>query len=81
MVRMMILAASIAAMTGSMALAKPALRDVPELDNRLFAVGLAEEIRRNCPQISGRMLKAFGYLQDLANDALELGYTLSLIHI
>ena len=75
MVRMMTLMACMAAITGSAALAKPAIRDVPALDNGLFAVGLAEEIRRNCPQISGRMFKAFGYLQDLASDAFELGYT------
>ena len=55
--------------------AKPHLRDVVEVDGALLAVGLADEIRQNCPVISARMLKALKFVYDLRARARELGYT------
>ncbi|MEM1076754.1 MAG: DUF5333 domain-containing protein [Pseudomonadota bacterium] len=55
--------------------AKPSLRDVPQIDEGLFAVGLAHEIRKNCPEISARLFKAYGYLRGLYDEAQALGYS------
>ena len=57
------------------ALAKPPLRDVPEIDDALFDVALANEIRKNCSEISARIIKGLGYLRSLQNQARELGYS------
>ena len=56
-------------------MAKPPLRDVDEIDNALLAVGLANEIRSNCPSISARMLKAVLFVHGLQTRAEELGYS------
>lgn len=55
--------------------AKPSLRDVPRIDDGLFAVGLAHEIHKKCPTISARMLKGIGTLRALQSEARDLGYT------
>lgn len=55
--------------------AKPPLRDVPEVDNTLLAIGIADEIRKNCPSISARMVKALGVVRAVGTRARELGYT------
>lgn len=55
--------------------AKPHLRDVPEVDGTLLAVGIADEIRKNCPDISARMIKALGVVRSVGARARELGYT------
>lgn len=67
--------AMIFAMSTQAALAKPPLREVAEIDDALLAVGLADEIRKNCPSISARMLKALVFVRDLQNQARSLGYT------
>jgi predicted secreted protein len=54
---------------------KPALREVPALDNGLFTLGLADQIRKTCPSISARMLAALGAYSDLRQTAREMGYT------
>lgn len=56
-------------------LAKPHLRDVPEIDDALFDVALANEIRKNCSNISARLIKGLGYLRSLQNRAHALGYS------
>lgn len=55
--------------------AKPHLRDVPEVDGTLLAIGIADEIRKNCPDISARMLKALGTIRDVGARARALGYS------
>ena len=55
--------------------AKPHLRDVPEVDATLLAVGIADEIRKNCPSISARMFKAVGVVRGAAARARALGYS------
>lgn len=53
----------------------PPLRDVKSIDDGLFVIGLADQIRKNCPVISPRVFKALGALQDLNNQAISMGYT------
>ncbi|MEP2474728.1 DUF5333 domain-containing protein [Roseobacter sp.] len=55
--------------------AKPPLRDVQAIDDGLFAIGLADQIRKNCPVISARLLPALGALQGLQTTARDMGYT------
>ncbi|MEO0766800.1 MAG: DUF5333 domain-containing protein [Pseudomonadota bacterium] len=55
--------------------AKPHLRDVSKVDDTLLAIGIADEIRKNCPDISARMIKAVGMIRDVAAHARDLGYT------
>ncbi|MEP2889165.1 DUF5333 domain-containing protein [Tateyamaria sp.] len=55
--------------------AKPHLRDVAKVDRTLLAVGIADEIRKNCPSISARMLKALSVIRDVGAHARDLGYT------
>ncbi|WP_299725155.1 DUF5333 domain-containing protein [uncultured Tateyamaria sp.] len=55
--------------------AKPHLRDVPEVDGTLLAVGIADEIRKNCPAISARMVKALGVVRAVGARARALGYS------
>ncbi len=60
--------------TTTAAVAKPHLRDTP-IDDGLLALGLADEIRSACPNISARMIRALGYLNGLKSQAHALGYT------
>lgn len=59
----------------SVAAANPPLREVKEIDDGLFAIGLADQVRKSCPEISARVLRALGALQDLQNQAKSMGYT------
>nr|WP_299963050.1 DUF5333 domain-containing protein [uncultured Roseobacter sp.] len=61
-------------LAGSVA-ANPPLREVKAIDDGLFAIGLADQIRKNCPDIQARLLRALGALQDLNNEAKALGYS------
>lgn len=64
----------IAALSGAAA-AKPSLREVREIDDGLFAVGLANKIRKTCADISPRYFRAISFLRDLENKAYAMGYT------
>lgn len=55
--------------------AKPALRDVPEIDNNMLWVALAIEISDRCDQIAPRTMKGLVYLNALRNKAQEMGYS------
>lgn len=55
--------------------AKPPLRDVTRIDNALLDLGIADRIRKNCPSISARLLKAVGYARGLEKEARALGYS------
>lgn len=63
------------ALTAGAALAKPALRDVPEIDDGLLAVAVADEIRKNCDDISARMIQAYTTIKSLEGRAKSLGYS------
>ena len=54
---------------------KPPLREVKELDDALYNVGLAHEIRKACPTISARLFKGVAELRRLYARAEDLGYT------
>ena len=55
--------------------AKPPLREVQEINGPLFEVALANEIRKKCPDISGRLVKGYRTLVALKQRARELGYS------
>ncbi|MBT6191594.1 MAG: hypothetical protein HOI22_15215, partial [Tateyamaria sp.] len=55
--------------------AKPHLRDVPEIDGTLLHIGIANSIRKNCPDISARILRATRVIFGVKKQAHDLGYT------
>ncbi|GGX57118.1 NADH dehydrogenase subunit E [Tateyamaria omphalii] len=67
--------ALILSLTAGIASAKPHLRDVPEIDGTILAVGIADEIRKNCPDISARLLRAYSVVNGLKARARTLGYS------
>ncbi|WP_300031283.1 DUF5333 domain-containing protein [uncultured Roseobacter sp.] len=72
--RLMLAGAMILGLSAPLA-ARPALRDVPVIDDGLYAVGLADTVRKACPEISARFFRALGFLQDLRAEAESRGYT------
>lgn len=68
----------IAALTGFMAtsaLANPPLREVKQINDGLLYVGLADEIRKTCDGISGRIFKGIGRLRSIHRLAQDMGYS------
>lgn len=66
---------AIIAMTTPMSLAaKPPLRDVPEIEEPLFAVALAKEVSDHCDSLGARLFKGIGELRRLRSHANDLGY-------
>ena len=59
----------------SSAAERPHLRDVDEINDGLFAVAIAREIKDYCPDISARYFRAFNVLANLKRKALKLGYS------
>ncbi len=57
------------------AAALPPLHEDRTVLTGFYAIGLADEVRRNCPDISPRLIRAIGYLQSLKSYAMEAGYT------
>ena len=55
--------------------AQAGLAQERDINDGLLAVGLADEIRKNCDSISGRVFKALGYMSDLEDLALARGYS------
>ena len=55
--------------------AKPPLREVPAIDDALLDLGIADRIRKNCPSISARLIKAVRYVRNLEAQARAMGYT------
>lgn len=64
--------ASVLATAGA---AKPSMRDVPEIEEPLFAVALAKEVADHCDSLSARFWKGVGELRRIRAVANELGYT------
>lgn len=62
-------------MLAGAAQARPALRDVPEIEDPLFAVAVAHVLRERCPDIEGRELKGIAILWNLRSKANRLGYS------
>lgn len=65
----------VACLVSGGALAKPSLRDVEPVESGLLAISVADKIRRECSQISGRLLKARGELYQLYEVARSRGFT------
>ncbi len=63
------------ALLASPVAAKPPLRDVAAVDGALLDMGLADRIRKECPDISARMIRAISYLHNIQQTARSLGYT------
>ena len=55
--------------------ARPSMRNVPEIENGLFAVAIADKVRDECSTISARTFKALVVLRQLKSRANELGYS------
>lgn len=62
-------------MTAGVAAAKPALKDVAEIDDKMLQVGIALEISEKCGAISARKLKGVNFLWQLKRRANALGYS------
>ena len=73
--RNVLIAVTTVALMASPVAAKPPLRDVPAVDDALLDLGLADRIRKECPDISARMLRALSYLNNVQSTAKSLGYT------
>ena len=71
----MMIPAVVMTMVATTVVAKPALRDVPAVDDALLAVGLADEIRKQCPNISARYIKALRFMNGLRDKARNMGYS------
>lgn len=55
--------------------AQTALHDEPTVRQGFYAIGLADEVRRNCAQISPRLVRAYTFLKSLERHALNAGYS------
>lgn len=51
------------------------LREVPEISNGIFTIVVANQIRRKCDDIDGRLIKGIGEIRKLRARANDLGYT------
>lgn len=67
-------AALFAAVPAAAAETKPPMRDVPEIADGIFVIVVANEIRRHCDDIDGRLFKGIGQIRRLRARANELGY-------
>lgn len=72
--RVFMIAAAVSFGLAQGAAAQSGIRYEPALDDGLFTVGLAHQIRKYCPQISARMFRAIVVLRDLERTAKDLGY-------
>ncbi|WP_425046165.1 DUF5333 domain-containing protein [Primorskyibacter sp. S87] len=57
------------------AAAKTPMRDVPEIADGIFTIVVANQIRRKCDDIDGRLFKGIGEIRRLRARANELGYS------
>lgn len=76
--RMMIVAGLVASTLISstgIAQAKRPLEEVTSITDGLLWIGIADEIRKTCPNISARMFKALTRINGIHNEAKSLGYS------
>ncbi len=55
--------------------AQTPLHEDPTVRQGFYAIGLADEVRRNCPQISPRLVRAYSFLKSLQSYARDAGYS------
>ena len=61
--------------TPAQAQALPPLHENPTVVNGFYAIGLADEVRKNCENIHPRLFRAYRFLKSLERFALKTGYT------
>lgn len=59
----------------AMSAGKPALRDVPQIDDKMLWVAMAIEISDRCSTLGARTARGLNYLWSLRNEARRLGYS------
>lgn len=67
--------AGLAAVLPISAAARQSMRDIPEIENIIFAAALAHEVSGKCPSIKARRMKALGMAWQLRSRANDLGYS------
>lgn len=72
---LLVSAVSVFGLPASAAVAKPPLHDVAEIDDGIFTVVLANEIRRKCDDIHGRLVRGVMEIRRLKSRANALGYS------
>ncbi|WP_375261435.1 DUF5333 domain-containing protein [Palleronia sp.] len=60
---------------GSQAASAQSLAEDPTVRQGFYAIGLADEIRKNCPSITPRLVRAYTFLKSLESYALQSGYS------
>jgi hypothetical protein len=55
--------------------AKQPLREIAAIDDAVFDVAMADKIRKECPDISARFLRALSLYRSVRSQARSLGYT------
>ena len=73
--RHLFLALSIVGLSAGAVQAKQNLRDIKEIDDAVFDVAVADKIRKECPVISARVLKALTLYRSVRSHARSLGFT------
>lgn len=79
MIVTLLLGALMMTSVAAVAVAKPHLSTVKVINDGLLAVGIADKIRKKCPNISARMMRALGVMNSLENKAEAMGYSSSEI--
>jgi capsule polysaccharide export protein KpsE/RkpR len=73
--RHLILTLSILVLTSQMAWARQNLRDIKSVDDVIFDVAVADEIRKKCPDISARLVNALSLYRSVRAQARSLGFS------
>lgn len=72
--RYLVVSALCAAGAGQ-ATALPPLHEDATVRSGFYQIGLADEIRRNCPEISPRLVRAYALVKQLERYAYDQGYS------
>ncbi|SDY07460.1 DUF5333 domain-containing protein [Citreimonas salinaria] len=54
---------------------KPPLSQVPQIDDALMVIAVADDIRKRCDGIGARMVRAYITINNLKSQAQSLGYS------
>lgn len=73
--RNLILTISLISLSAGIAAAQGNLRDVKSIDDAVFDVAVADKIRKECPEISARIIKALTLYRQVRAEARSLGFT------
>jgi len=71
----LIIAAAGLGLMGAPAVAKPPLRQVAQIDDALLDLGIADRIRKECPDINARLFRAVIFVRGLEKKARSMGYS------